>query len=319
MRYKYLIFAALIVAAVAYSYISFKKKKDDTTFQKTETGLNFRIIKKEKGVEPQDGQMLVLNMLYRTEDGKVLYTTEEQGFPLSLQYNDSMKKKDGGFLEAVGMLQEGDSMIFEISAKTLLNENFDQLAPYYNFEENTPIFLHVGLEAVMDKDDFKKWEAEKIVMLQKSKQEANEAQLKKDLAIIDDYLKENKITAQSTPSGLKYSIHQPGEGEKLKAGNKIKINYIGKTLEGSIFDTNIEEIAKKSSMYDSLRTYEPIEIELGTYKVIPGWEEGVSLLKKGSKATFFIPSVLAYGNQSLGEHIKPHTNLIFEVEVVDVS
>lgn len=314
MRYKYLIFAGLTAAVAAFSYFSFKNKKSATTFQKTKTGLQFRLVKEGKGAKPQNGQILLLNMLCKTEDEKVLLNTEELGFPLSLQYHDSIDEKDGNLMEGMGMLieamgrfKEGDSIIFKLDAKTFLGKSFDLLAPPYGLEEDTPILMHVSLEAAMDKGAFEKLEAEKAA-----------TQLQEDLAIIDDYLKENKITGQSTPSGLRYSIHQPGEGKNLQAGNKVKVNYVGRTLDGSIFDTSIAEIAKEGGIHDPIRTYEPLEFELGAHQVIPGLEEGMVLLKKGAKAKFFIPSVLAYGNQAVGKLIKPNANLIFEIEVVDV-
>ena len=63
---------------------------------------------------------------------------------------------------------------------------------------------------------------------------------------------------------------------------------------------------------------EPIEFNVGTGKVIPGWDEGLQLLKVGEKATFLIPSELAYGKRGVGP-IPPDTDLKFDVEVIDVT
>jgi len=86
-----------------------------------------------------------------------------------------------------------------------------------------------------------------------------------------------------------------------------------------VFDTSIKEIAIGANMaIDPTRKYAPISIPVGKKRVIPGWEEGLQLLSKGSKAIFILPSKLAYGKQGM-EVIKPYTPLEFEVEVVDVK
>jgi FKBP-type peptidyl-prolyl cis-trans isomerase len=65
--------------------------------------------------------------------------------------------------------------------------------------------------------------------------------------------------------------------------------------------------------------YAPLEVEVGQGRVIPGWDEGLGLLKKGDKAKFFIPSTLAYGERGAGGMIKPNSILIFDVEITDVQ
>ena len=101
-------------------------------------------------------------------------------------------------------------------------------------------------------------------------------------------------------------------------GNIVKINYIGKTLKGEMFDTNVVEEAKKNGTYDARRSYEPLEFSIGNGSVIEGFEEGIKLLTKNGKARLYIPSVLAYGEHALSEQIKANSNLIFEIELVDI-
>lgn len=66
-----------------------------------------------------------------------------------------------------------------------------------------------------------------------------------------------------------------------------------------------------------MRPYQPIRIAVGAGAVIPGWDEGLQLLNKGSKVTMVIPSNLAYGEQGLGP-VPPFAPIVFDVELVDI-
>ncbi|MBX2906407.1 MAG: FKBP-type peptidyl-prolyl cis-trans isomerase [Taibaiella sp.] len=134
-----------------------------------------------------------------------------------------------------------------------------------------------------------------------------EEQAKKDDQLISDYLKKNKIKATKTASGLYYSVSKKGEGPMMQAGKKVNMNYTGKTLDGSKFDSNVDP---------DFHHVQPFEFTLGQGQVIKGWDEGIQLLQKGSKGTLYIPSGLAYGAQSPSPKIPANSVLVFDVEVV---
>jgi peptidylprolyl isomerase len=127
-----------------------------------------------------------------------------------------------------------------------------------------------------------------------------EEQLEVDTKIIDDYLAENGLVAESTVEGLKYSIDKEGNGIFPASGSTVVVNYIGKFLNGNVFDANITG---------------GFSFPLGKGAVISGWDIGVSLLSMGSKATLYIPSGLAYGTSGAGNIIGPNEVLIFDVEL----
>jgi FKBP-type peptidyl-prolyl cis-trans isomerase FkpA len=97
------------------------------------------------------------------------------------------------------------------------------------------------------------------------------------------------------------------------------VNYVGRTLDDKVFDSSIEAVAKAAALNQPGRAYEPIQVIVGMGGVIPGWDEGLLLLNEGSKATFVIPSALAYGAQSPSEDIKPYSPLVFDVVLVKVK
>jgi len=111
---------------------------------------------------------------------------------------------------------------------------------------------------------------------------------------------------EKTSSGLRYKIIQKGDGPKAEKGKTVAVHYEGSLESGQVFDS-------------SYSRKQPIEFPLGMGQVIPGWDEGISLLKVGDKARFVIPSELAYGSRGAGGVIPPNATLIFDVELVSVT
>ena len=118
----------------------------------------------------------------------------------------------------------------------------------------------------------------------------------------------DKIAAgyDETPSGLRYKILQEGNGKPATKGSKVSVHYKGQLLDGQVFDS-------------SYQRKQPIDFTIGVGQVIPGWDEGIQLLKVGDKARLVIPSQLAYGSQGAGGVIPPNATLIFDVELMDVN
>lgn len=109
-----------------------------------------------------------------------------------------------------------------------------------------------------------------------------------------------------TDSGLQYIETEAGHGASPKRGQQVSVHYIGRLENGKEFD-------------NSVKRGQPIEFLLGTGQVIPGWDEGIGLMKVGGKATLIIPADLGYGERGAGGVIPPNATLIFDVELVDVN
>ncbi|MGB5274249.1 MAG: peptidylprolyl isomerase [Flavobacteriaceae bacterium] len=118
----------------------------------------------------------------------------------------------------------------------------------------------------------------------------------------------NKVASgfDETPSGLRYKIIQKGNGAKAEKGQEVSVHYEGSLLSGQVFDS-------------SYKRKQPIDFQLGVGQVIPGWDEGIELLKVGDKARFVIPSDLAYGSAGAGGVIPPNATLIFDVELMGIN
>jgi FKBP-type peptidyl-prolyl cis-trans isomerase len=286
--------------------------------KETPSGYKVTVVRKGDGVESKSGQILVMNMLFKDAKDSVWSDSKVQGYPTMVQKQDSVPAGDA-VLEVFQMLTKGDSVTFQVSAKDLFTKTFQQPLP--PTIDSTSLFtFHIGVTDLLDEEGARKLQGEIMAKLNEKEVAKQREQLAIDTVIIDTYLKEKSIVALKTASGLRYVMEKPGKGENAKAGQTVRVNYSGFLLDGRCFDSSIESIARANNVYNEARApYEPIELVLGYRQVIPGWEEALSMMNKGSKMTVFIPSGLAYGPQRRSELIAENTILRFEMELVDVK
>lgn len=147
-------------------------------------------------------------------------------------------------------------------------------------------------------NDYKKTlEAKQLVEFQKTGQLNAQA----GAAFLADNAKKSGV--MTTKSGLQYQVLKEGSGQKPKATSRVKVNYEGRLLDGTVFDSSIAR-------------NHPVEFQLS--QVIAGWTEGLQTMKEGGKTRFFIPANLAYGEVGAGDTIGPNSTLIFDIELLQV-
>mgnify|MGYP003663816217 CR=1 FL=1 len=160
-----------------------------------------------------------------------------------------------------------------------------------------------SLEIVREGEEAINWDAVKAF---ENFNSSGEARLAAEKAKQEAELDKVAAGFESTESGLRYKMIQKGDGAKAEKGKQVSVHYEGSLLSGDVFDSSY----KRNS---------PIDFQLGIGQVIPGWDEGISLLKVGDKARFVIPSDLAYGSAGAGGVIPPNATLIFDVELMKVG
>lgn len=298
MRYLSILTIALVIVSCT-----------SNTFT-TEKGTIVTYIDKGNGPLPVDSLVGLYDIRYTTEDGKVMKDGDKDN-PIPLKIDPNTTSQNGELYTVLSKLKAGDSVKFELIAKDLFAQTFraplpDSIAPESKIQFQVSYQEQLTEQAYFD-------------MMSEKQKKLDDEQMKVDLEILNNYLTANNIETSETESGLRYVVTKEGTGEKAATGQIVKVHYAGRLLDGPYFDTSIESVAKAENLLQEGRTYEPLAFALGQGRVIKGWDEGIGLLNKGSKATLYIPSPLAYGNRSAGPIIKPNSILVFDVELVDIE
>lgn len=250
----------------------------------TESGFNYFHYVNNGGDLPQEGdQVRFYERVLLGQDSVLM----EQERTVQLPPRDQVTGPAPNY-ELLFKLSAGDS-----AAVYMTGDEMEK----FGLQKGDTLFYHIGFKEIV------KTKAELDAEMEESKQAmvAIESMVNTTLS---DYksgaLNANLIT---TESGLKYIIHDQGSGEPVLAGKSAEVHYYGMLVsEGTMFD-------------NSYSRGQPLSFTVGTGQVIPGWDEGLQLLKVGSKATFFIPSDLAYGPNG-NQGIPGNAELLFYVDVV---
>ncbi len=232
---------------------------------------------------------IVMNTLNRKPSKEPVFLVSKQ--------NNMFK---GDLMDGLLFMRSGEEYTFAFPK--------DSMAKIQRFPEGFEgwIYYRIRVDSVCSYDDFIKEKQKQADSLKKIEQEK-----------IATYLKENHWENNNI-EGIYYKELVKGEGEKAKNGDKVKVNYTGQLLDGKVFDSSLEDVAKENGLYNSARKYEPIEFQLGAGQMIRGFEIAAHQMSKGSKAMVIIPSSLAYGDRDMGI-ISPYSPLIFTMEVVDIQ
>ncbi len=297
-------FLFLAVAALGFASCN-------SGFKKSDGGLLYNIHEDKEGTNIKAGDFVVMNLIVKNDADSVLNNSYDQGMPVITAVPQPQFK--GDVVNGILLLSQGDSATIRVnidSAKAGNHMPKDFKGKYLTYQ--------VKIEKVIAKgklsDQVFQGRVAELFKAETAKME------KAEPGKIQKYLDDNKLKATKTASGLYYVITKEGSGPKIGKADSAVVNYTGKLISGKVFDTSIKEIAQakeNKGLYNAMRPYKPIHIAVGVGAVIPGWDEGLQLLNKGSKATFVIPSKLAYGQQGAGP-IPPFTPIVFDVELVDI-
>ena len=153
----------------------------------------------------------------------------------------------------------------------------------------------------------------------KEKEAAAKAAAAGQKAILDGYA----TKTETLDSGLKMHYITKGTGEKPKQGQTVTVNYEGYFTDGSLFDSNVQEVEEKFGKLNQQKVqrgmYKPMPMQVSPdAQMIAGFKEAVANMRVGDKAYVYIPSHLGYGERGRGM-IKPNTDLVFILEMVSIQ
>ncbi|WKK78788.2 FKBP-type peptidyl-prolyl cis-trans isomerase [Marivirga arenosa] len=303
--------------AIALLSIIFLGACDSEKKETTQDGIDYVLVESENGESFSEGDFAIYSLKLVDSEDSVLINSEEVG-ELPVQIIDSVLSTRGPLFSILKELNIGDSIKTKLSASEVLTQGFRQpVAQDKDPEERLTVYAKALQK--LDTAGFMEWQQQKREEAMQKQRADAEAQKGIDDQLIQDFLAKNEIEAEKTESGLYYMVTEEASGEKPEAGDTVRVNYVGRTMDGTVFDTSYEDIAKESGVYNEQREYGPIEIPIGKGRVIRGWDEGIMLLNEGSEATLYIPSGMAYGARAAGPKIPANSSLIFDVELVEVK
>jgi FKBP-type peptidyl-prolyl cis-trans isomerase FkpA len=281
---------------------------------KTIKGMEYTIVKDEKGPNAKIGEVVEFN-LRATCDTTTISDTWKMGHPAAQPVDTPHNSTD--LMAILPMLSAGDSAIVYISCDSIIaGIPAEQMSNKPEWmQKGKKIKIELSIVSVKSKDQAMKDMENKRQEEMKKIEEQKAAQLPIDDKTLQEYFAKNNIKAEKTASGLYYTIQSAGSGKQIEKGQTVSMMYTGKTLDGHVFDSNMDEEVAKKNGHGS----DPLTFVVGMGQMIPGMDEGAALLKKGAKATLYLPSPIAYGPQSPSPEIPANAIMIFEVEVKDVK
>lgn len=286
----------------------------DEPTKKFTDGTEYKIISDGKGAQVVNGNVIAVEILKKHKDS-LLYDSRDIMPNFGLYDTAQFPPL---FKEIFKNIRVGDSLY----TRNLVDSIYKQgTMPAYakkgDYEITTYKIVNVYTSKEQADSAYNRWlpiakqrSAKKMSDQILKDLKANASQVQADEKIINELLTSKKWVAVKGSWGTYVIITTPGTGEMVTDTSIAVVNYTGRTLLDSVFDSNTDP---------KFGHVQPINVELAQVgAVIPGWTDGLKLLRKGSKAKFLIPSSLGYGKTGNGEKIKPNEILLFDIEVLDV-
>ena len=311
---QFIYLSAICILALSACTSSFKKGND---------GVEYKIISSGSGNTVGYGNYIQIHIKQVYAGAKDTVLLDTRDYVSRIQILDSINTPLAYF-KILKQMKKGDSVIIRLLTDTVFKDPKNVMPDF--MKKGKYLYTHVKLlnffetkdqadsasnaETALAKPKIFKKQMEEI---EKGLQ-AKKAQLDIDSKIIADYLTKNNVKAQKTKWGTYIAVSAEGTGANISNTDVALVNYTGRTLDsGRVFDSNTDPKLRPG------QPLQPLEVNVGDLGgIILGWTDALVQLKKGSKATIYIPSTLGYGVNGSGEKIKPNDNLIFDIEVIDV-
>lgn len=265
-------------------------------FNKTKSGLPYKIKKGSSTVLLKNGQFLKFNIEFKLGSKDSTLNSSYSHIPAYMRLDTSQLGKYN-FTEVLPQCSVGDVITFTLSIDTLKNLG---MIPEFNktFNKGGVIKGKVEILAAFDNQQ----------LVEADYKKENDAEKEREIKELEAYIAKKGLKVVKTPSGAYVSIDNTGDlTNKADSGKEVTVLYKGYTEDGKVFDSNLDKAGAP-----------PFKVVVGGHGVIPGWDEGLRYFAKGASGKILIPAMLGYGQQGAGP-IKPFTNLIFDIQVTDVN
>ena len=265
-------------------------------YQKTPSGLAYKI-SGGKGEKLKQGQFVKFHVEYRIPPKDSVFNSSFGHIP-GYMVVDTARVSKHSFLEIITKCAVGDKVDFTLSVDTLKKLGMLDYNTY--FHQRDMIKGKVEILKVFATQDEANADVQKEV----------EAEKQREIKELQDYVAKKGIKTQSTPSGVMVEVQSAGDAQKADSGKQLKVMYKGSFTSGKVFDSNMDKTSPNS---------QPLNVLIGANSVIKGLDEGLRYFGKGGKGRVFIPAMLAYGQSGQPPVVPAYSNMIFDIEVVDLS
>lgn len=280
---------SLLLIVLMIVIISSCRKGRWEGYSKTGSGLEYKIHKLgESGIRAKEGKVVIPSFSVYTLQDSLIYTNIGFEDDLVMEY---MPKEDAAWMEAYSLLTENDSATFIVKTEKIQN-----LIPYTDEKE---VKLNMVIKRIEDRERyfFERRFPELMVDYEMEEQEK-----------LQEFLKDTEPEEVMRLDGMYFINEKSGWGRKPEIGNEVVVHYEGFFLDGKKFD----------STYDRA---EPFSYRIGDQgQVLEGFNIGVRQMKAGGKATFILPSQLAFKDYGSSTGIvAPYTTVLYRVQLVKVK
>jgi FKBP-type peptidyl-prolyl cis-trans isomerase FkpA len=268
-------------------------KPKDVKYVKFDNLIEYKHFETGSGDKLKDGNFVLMNITKKIGDSVFYKSLKEypEGTPNPIKITKDAKD----FANVLAKLRLGDSLVMRFNADSVFGG-----APPPFYKKGDEVIQTFKIVRVFKNDvEFQNY-------MSKKEKEASAA----DDKIISEYAAKKGLTLQKTSTGVYYQITTPGAGPMAAVGQELSMKYTGMTLDGTKFDSNVDPAFQHT---------EPFKFTLGEGRVIPGWDDGLTVFNKGAKGVLVIPSALAYGAQGMPPKIAPNSVLHFDVELLDMK
>ena len=269
-------------------------------YDKTPSGLTYKIFKGNGGEKPKAGEFIKFNMEWRLADRDSVLQSTYNAIP-AYDKLDTGSRIQYSFREILPMLSVGDSAVVSI--------NIDSLKSKGLIQDYNPILvkgqvINIRLKLLQVFKDEKATLADYDSAMVKMKDALQKS--------LEDYMTKNNLKGTKTPNGAYVVIENPGDqNNKADSGKLASVMYRGYLqTTGKVFDTNMDT---------SKGHTDPYEFVIGSRNTMQGFSDCLPFFGKGGKGKLLIPAMLAYGPQAQGADIPPFSNLVFDIQLIDVK
>ncbi len=296
----------LLASAIVFSSCQEKYKKG-------EEGMEYKIIASGKGDVLKNGEFMELhftNVLSHAGKDTILNNTREMGSPQIMPFDSTGLPP--AYYKLFKQMKNGDSLSTRTSVDSMFKKQPESMPPFMKKGD----FVYTNIKIVnIYKTQQAADSARTLAMANAEKVAKAKADglVKADDKTLAAFIAKNNVKATKTANGVYVETNTAGTGALLDTTGFVKIKYTGKTLDGKMFDSNVDP---SKGHTDPLVVNLTNDMSLGN-GVIPGMKEGLLAMSKGAKGKLYIPSGLAYGARGAGADIPANANLIFEVEILE--